>query len=94
MVKMRKPKVENKYNLKFSDIKNLQIVDRSRICEPLFWRNDIIGAWCISREIGSKKDIESPTKKEKGKIMKVLMPKVKGKADGKLVNQILDSLLS
>lgn len=33
--------------------------------------------------------IEAPTAKDKGKIMKVLMPKVKGKADGKLVNEIL-----
>ena len=33
--------------------------------------------------------IEAPTAKDKGKIMKVLMPKVKGKADGKLVNDIL-----
>lgn len=36
---------------------------------------------------------DTPTKKEKGKIMKVLMPKVKGKADGKLVNTILDGKL-
>lgn len=35
--------------------------------------------------------IEAPTAKDKGKIMKVLMPKVKGKADGKLVNEILTS---
>jgi hypothetical protein len=33
--------------------------------------------------------IEAPTAKDKGKIMKVLMPKVKGKADGKLVNELL-----
>ena len=33
--------------------------------------------------------IENPTAKDKGKIMKVLMPKVKGKADGKLVNETL-----
>lgn len=33
--------------------------------------------------------VEAPTAKDKGKIMKVLMPKVKGKADGKLVNDIL-----
>lgn len=33
--------------------------------------------------------VEEPTAKDKGKIMKVLMPKVKGKADGKLVNDIL-----
>lgn len=37
--------------------------------------------------------IEQPTKKDKGRIMKVLMPKVKGKADGKLVNTILDKKL-
>ena len=30
--------------------------------------------------------IETPTAKDKGRIMKDLMPKVKGKADGKLVN--------
>lgn len=33
--------------------------------------------------------IEKPSPKEKGAIMKVLMPRVKGKADGKLVNQVL-----
>lgn len=37
----------------------------------------------------SKVGIEAPEAKDKGKIMKVLMPKVKGKADGKLVNDIL-----
>lgn len=38
--------------------------------------------------------IENPTKKEKGRIMKTLMPMVKGKADGKLVNQILEKKLA
>lgn len=33
--------------------------------------------------------IEAPSGKDKGRIMKVLMPKVKGKADGKLVNELL-----
>ena len=37
----------------------------------------------------SEVGVEAPTAKGKGKIMKVLMPKVKGKADGKLVNDIL-----
>lgn len=37
--------------------------------------------------------IEVPTAKDKGRIMKVLMPKVKGKADGKQVNDILMSVL-
>ena len=33
--------------------------------------------------------IEKPTAADKGRIMKVLMPKVKGKADGKLINQVV-----
>lgn len=37
--------------------------------------------------------IETPTAKDKGRIMKDLMPKVKGKADGKLVNQILTEMM-
>ncbi|MFA9466531.1 MAG: GatB/YqeY domain-containing protein [Velocimicrobium sp.] len=38
-------------------------------------------------------NIDTPTGKDKGTIMKSLMPKVKGKADGKLVNEILGSLM-
>ena len=37
--------------------------------------------------------LDNPTKKEKGKIMKVLMPQVKGKVDGKLVNAIIERKL-
>ena len=37
--------------------------------------------------------IEAPTAKDKGRIMKVLMPKVKGKADGKLVNETLTTFM-
>ena len=37
--------------------------------------------------------IDAPTAKDKGKIMKELMPKVKGKADGKLVNEIVGSFM-
>lgn len=35
--------------------------------------------------------IETPAPADKGKIMKALMPKVKGKADGKLVNELVGS---
>lgn len=38
--------------------------------------------------------IDTPTGKDKGRIMKELMPKVKGKADGKLVNEIVGSFMS
>lgn len=37
--------------------------------------------------------IDAPTAKDKGRIMKELMPKVKGKADGKLVNEIVGSFM-
>lgn len=43
----------------------------------------------VLKELG----IDTPTASDKGKIMKALMPKVKGKADGKLVNQVISSLL-
>lgn len=39
-------------------------------------------------------EIQTPTARDKGKIMKVLMPKVKGKADGRLVNQVLGSMFA
>ena len=38
--------------------------------------------------------IENPTGRDKGKIMKELMPKVKGKADGSLVNKLVGELLA
>ncbi len=38
--------------------------------------------------------IEKPTAKDKGAIMKNLMPLVKGKADGKLVNSILSGMMA
>ena len=42
----------------------------------------------------SELEIANPTPQDKGRIMKVLMPKVKGKADGKLVNTVLGSMMS
>lgn len=42
----------------------------------------------------SEMELDAPTAKDKGKIMKNLMPKVKGKADGKLVNDILTGYLN
>lgn len=38
-------------------------------------------------------DIESPTPKDKGKIMKELMPRVKGKAEGSVVNRIVGEFM-
>lgn len=44
---------------------------------------DVITA--VLSELG----IDAPVPQDKGRIMKELMPRVKGKADGKLVNQVL-----
>ena len=38
--------------------------------------------------------IQTPTVKDKGRIMKTLMPKVKGKADGALVNKLVAALFA
>lgn len=38
--------------------------------------------------------LTAPTSKDKGMIMKSLMPTLKGKADGALINQVLASLLA
>ncbi len=47
----------------------------------------------VIKDVLKEAGIDTPTAKDKGKIMKVLMPKVKGKADGKLVNDIFTSFL-
>ena len=38
-------------------------------------------------------EMEAPTAKDKGRIMKVLMPLVKGKGDGKVVNEVLAGMM-
>ena len=47
----------------------------------------------VIKEVLSGLAIETPAAKDKGKIMKELMPRVKGKADGKVVNQVLASMM-
>ncbi len=47
----------------------------------------------ILTEVLNKLGIEQPTAKDKGKVMKELMPLVKGKADGSLVNKIVGEIL-
>jgi len=53
--------VKNKYNLKPSDINKLVILDRSQIKEPMFWRNNVIQAYCILKEFGSPADFKFGT---------------------------------
>lgn len=47
----------------------------------------------VIRQVLDELGIASPTAKEKGLIMKNLMPRVKGKADSGLVNKVLSGLM-
>lgn len=48
----------------------------------------------VIREVIAGLGIENPTGRDKGKIMNELMPRVKGKADGSLVNKLVGELLA
>ena len=48
----------------------------------------------VITEVLAELQIEAPTAKDKGRIMKTLMPRVKGKADGGLVNKVLSSFFA
>ena len=47
----------------------------------------------VIQDVLTELGIEKPTPRDKGKIMKILMPRVKGKADGNLVNDILAEMM-
>lgn len=48
MKKLRKPKIENKYNLKPGDITKAVVLDYDKLHKSPFWRNDVIKAWCLT----------------------------------------------
>ena len=47
----------------------------------------------VIAQVLAELNIEAPAAKDKGAIMKVLMPREKGKADGKVVNETLASMM-
>jgi uncharacterized protein YqeY len=77
--------------------------DRTAIIEEAKLRMQIWGEFAPERmdEDGVRKAVAETaeelggglTAKDKGRLMKALMPKLKGKADGRLVNQAVDELL-
>lgn len=48
----------------------------------------------VIQEVIDSLGITEPTGRDKGKIMKELMPRVKGKADGALVNKLVGGILA
>lgn len=49
---MRKPKVENKYNIKPKDIEKAIILLPDKLKEEPFWRNNVVNAYCLSGGAG------------------------------------------
>lgn len=47
----------------------------------------------VIRETLVELGVDAPTAKDKGKLMKSLMPKLNGKAEGRLVNQLVGEVL-
>lgn len=70
----------NECNFSISVLQNYALMDKDAIEK-------------VIKETLAELSIEKPTPKDKGAIMKTLMPKVKGKADGKLVNEVLASMM-
>lgn len=48
----------------------------------------------VIQDVLNELGITEPTAKDKGKIMKELMPRVKGKADGKVVNNLVADMFN
>ena len=78
--------------------------DRTDLKEEYQARYDIIAKYApkqmdeaeikeVVASVLAEMGLDAPTAKDKGKIMKNLMPKVKGKADGKLVNEIVSTFM-
>lgn len=79
--------------------------DREDIQSQCEYRIAVYGEFCprmmdeadiaeVINEVLKEMEIVRPSTKDKGKIMQKLMPRVKGKADGKLVNQVLTNILN
>lgn len=59
---MREPQVKNKYNLTVRDLKRLRVKNEEMIKEPLFWRNNVIQAWCMMETTAkSRNDVSCNT---------------------------------
>ena len=60
----RKVKVENKYNIKPSDIEKIVVLDKERLRHKPFWNNNVVNAYCLSGSSGTSKDEEFMTNDE------------------------------
>lgn len=96
VVKKEIKQTQETYDLAPADRQDIRDEAAARIAVYKEFAPEDMSAEQIREVIGqvlAKLGIETPSPKDKGAIMKVLMPLVKGKADGKVVNETLAQMM-
>lgn len=96
VVKKEIKQTQETYDLAPADRQDIRDEAAARIAVYKEFAPEDMSVEQIKEVIGqvlAKLGIETPSPKDKGAIMKVLMPLVKGKADGKVVNETLAQMM-
>ena len=91
-----KKEIKETYDLAPADRQDIRDEAAARIAVYKEFAPEDMSVEQIKEVIGqvlAKLGIETPSPKDKGAVMKVLMPLVKGKADGKVVNETLAQMM-
>ena len=96
VVKKEIKQTQETYDLAPADRQDIRDEAAARIAVYKEFAPEDMSVEQIKEVIGqvlAKLVIETPSPKDKGAVMKVLMPLVKGKADGKVVNETLAQMM-
>ena len=96
VVKKEIKSTQETYDLAPADREDIRSEAAARIAVYKEFAPEDMSVEQIKEVIGqvlAKLGIETPSPKDKGAVMKVLMPLVKGKADGKVVNETLAQMM-
>ena len=96
VVKKEIKQTQETYDLAPADRQDIRDEAAARIAVYKEFAPEDMSVEQIKEVIGqvlAKLGIETPSPKDKGAVMKVLMPLVKGKADGKVVNETLAQMM-
>ena len=96
VVKKEIKQTQDTYDLAPADRQDIRDEAAARIAVYKEFAPEDMSVEQIKEVIGqvlAKLGIETPSPKDKGAVMKVLMPLVKGKADGKVVNETLAQMM-
>lgn len=89
--KKRQEAIDQYSNAGRTDLSDKETSEKQILSEYLPEQMDEAQIRGIAREVIS--ELHATSKADKGKVMGALMPKVRGKADGALVNRVVDQLL-